>query len=87
MNDINWVSIEETTNIVIDHLIELAFEILMISKFLPFIMPIYKLHKKTYMGITSAQGLFLHIGTHSHNNINEVLTLIQGTGQNKNRWI
>jgi hypothetical protein len=40
MNNINWVSIEETTNIVIDHLIELALEILMISKFLPFLMPI-----------------------------------------------
>jgi hypothetical protein len=57
MNDINWVSIEETTNIVIDHLIELAFEILVISKFLPFIKPIYKLHNKTYMGIIGAHGI------------------------------
>jgi hypothetical protein len=54
MDDINWISIEDTTNILIDHLIELTLEILVISKFLQFVMPIYKLHKKTYMGIISA---------------------------------
>jgi hypothetical protein len=33
------------------------------------------------------KGLFLHVSTHSQNNINEVLTFIQEMGQNKNRQI
>jgi hypothetical protein len=47
MNDKIWISIEETINTITYYLIELALEIPMISKSLPFIMPIYKLHKKT----------------------------------------
>ncbi len=60
MNDKIWVSIEEIVNTITYYLIEIP----MISKSLPFIMPIYKLHKKTCRWIISAQGTIFSMLAH-----------------------
>ncbi len=64
MNDKIWVSTEEIVNTITYYLIELALEIPMISKSLPFRMPIYKLHKKTCRWIISAQGTIFSMLAH-----------------------
>lgn len=64
MNQGNWLSIEEVTNTLLDIMQTIFVELPINGKELPYIMAIYKFHKRKYRWITNAFGsIFVNIAT------------------------